>query len=156
MIPDSFFLPTFAVPARFRLATLADLRPLFNTCHADQPFDHFVSYFHHVLKQQINGRSFWLVGESPTALVASGQLLIYSHTAELANLFVVPGQRSQGIGRAMIEVLSRIGRFYGLQQLEVGVSPNNTRALSLYQRLGFVETRQLPLKEPVIILRKTI
>ena len=51
-------------------------------------------------------------------------------------LYVVPGARGRGFGSALFE---GIGRLWGREPVAVAleVRPENTRALSLYRRLGF-------------------
>ncbi len=95
---------------------------------------------------QRNGRCYWLVVcHEAEQIVGSGQLVIYPHGSELANLFVVPARRDEGIGTALIDVLTAIACHLNLTSLEIGVSVNNGRALHLYQRLGFTIDRQIDL-----------
>lgn len=54
----------------------------------------------------------------------------------LLDLFVVPGWRSRGIGRALIAAVARGTVRRGLAWLEWGVRGSNTRALRFYHRLG--------------------
>ena len=49
-----------------------------------------------------------------------------------------------GIGRIMIERLFALGREMGLEQIELDVVTSNTRAISLYMKLGFEVCGMLP------------
>lgn len=49
-----------------------------------------------------------------------------------------------GIGRIMIERLFALGREMGLEQIELDVVTTNTRAISLYMKLGFEVCGMLP------------
>ena len=144
---------------RFRLVTLSDCQPLHIACFPEKPFIQFRSHCHHLLEWQDDGRCYWLVGINKTGQInASGQLVLYPHGAELANLSVIPTRRSEGIGTALIGVLTAVARHLQLPSLEISVAVSNTRALALYQRLGFTEDRrlQLPHDKSVIILHKDL
>ncbi len=157
MVPIVLSLPAIFAPAgvNFRLATIADLRPLYQTCYAAQPFEPFQQHFERVMQGQASGRSCCLIAETPD-LVGSGQLLIYGKSAEIANLFVLPAWRNWGIGTAMIEGLTAVARQQNTPYLEISVHETNLKALTLYQRLGFTENRRLQRPEQAIILRKTL
>lgn len=58
--------------------------------------------------------------------------------AEISDLIVNVRHRSQGVGTALIESLSKIAETWPVTWLEIGVAAHNTRAHALYQRLGFV------------------
>jgi GNAT superfamily N-acetyltransferase len=111
-----------------------------------------------MLRRQKQGRCYWLLIEMNGVIIGNGQLVIHRYTAECANLFVVPEHRSQGIGTGLMEVLTAVARHCGLKNLEIGVTLDNPRALSLYQRFGFATDRhvQFPHSQPAIILHKVI
>lgn len=50
-------------------------------------------------------------------------------------LYIIPAKRSLGYGRAAIAIAERT--FHDIKALALEVSPKNTRALALYQTLGF-------------------
>ena len=56
--------------------------------------------------------------------------------AFIDDLYVVPSNRGQSIGRALIAACERTCRDLGIRALHLAVRPTN-RAGSLYQRLGF-------------------
>ncbi len=159
-IPPHLFAPPLAAMAglQFRLAELADFRPLHETCYADKRAPWFWDHFEQMMVWQGNGRACWLLIEHNGRLVGSGELIIYPHGAELANLFVVPPYRRRGIGTALIIVLSRIARHWQLADLEIGVENQNERALALYRRLGFTADREirLPGGGTAVVLHKTL
>jgi len=159
-LPPELFTPPSAVPPyiAFRLAQEADRRPLHATCYAEQTAFQFQDLFNHVLRLQAQGRCFWLVITAYDRLIGNGQLVIYPTGAECANLFMVPEYRGQGIGTALVGVLTAVARHQHVTDLEIGVTTDNPRALALYQRLGFQEDRRLhlPNSKPSIILHKEI
>ncbi len=138
------FVATTAVPPNisFRQATMADGKQLHSVCYAGQSVARFGALFQQWQRWQANGRCVWLVAETAVGIVGNGQLLIYPHGAELANLFVIDTYRSRGIGTAMVGILTAVAQQRGLTNIEISVSQDNTRAFSLYQRLGFVAERR--------------
>jgi diamine N-acetyltransferase len=53
-------------------------------------------------------------------------------------LYVVPDERSRGLGTAAVELAERCCRDRGVEAVQLEVSRTNTRAHELYRRLGFV------------------
>lgn len=70
------------------------------------------------------------------ALTLGFSLEFGGRDAFVDDLYVVPSQRGQGIGRAMIAACERSCRDLGVRALHLAVRPTN-RAASLYQRVGF-------------------
>ena len=62
--------------------------------------------------------------------------------ARLSSLVVTERQRSQGVGRELVEAAAAIAREAGCQVIEVTSSEHRTRAAAFYGRLGFVEKRR--------------
>lgn len=159
-LPPELFTPPTAVPPHigFRLAQEVDRRPLHVACYAEQTAFQFRDLFNHGLRFQAQGRCFWLVITAHDRIIGNGQLVIYPGGAECANLFVVPEYRGQGIGTALVGVLTALAGHQQVTGLEIGVTTDNPRALALYQRLGFQEERRLhlPNSKPAIILHKVI
>jgi len=56
---------------------------------------------------------------------------------ELNSLAVLPAYRSQGIGTQLIVAAEEMARGRCFREVCVGVEPENTRARSLYTRLGY-------------------
>ncbi len=164
-LPFELLKPATAVPPHisFRLAQEADRRPLHTACYSHYTAPQFRDLFNHLLRRQVQGRCFWLIIMSHNRIIGNGQLIVYPSssecaTAECANLFVVSDYRGQGIGTALIELLTAVARHVGIYSLELGVTTDNPRAFALYQRLGFAEDRRLylPDSQPFIILHKVI
>jgi ribosomal protein S18 acetylase RimI-like enzyme len=145
--------------SKFRIVVEGDLRPLHTTCYPDKTFIQFRDHFDKMMAWQAQNRCCWLAACDDTGqIVASGQLVLYPHGSELANLVVVPDRQNEGIGTALVEALTAVARQLNLTSLEIGVAQSNSDALRLYQRLGFVVDRQLcqPCQEPALVLRKTL
>ena len=58
---------------------------------------------------------------------------------ELASMWVAPGGRGQGVGDALIEAVVDWAREQGFGRLVLWVRQGNARAVSLYERSGFVD-----------------
>jgi len=139
----------------FTMVAAADKRPLFTQFYSHK--HDFHRWFDEMMEWQENGRCFWLVCWQGGDLIANGQLLIYPHGAEFANLAVVPAWQGQGIGTRMIAALESVARKNGLMEVEIGVDVKNGRALALYERLGFVEDRRIELMgETAVVLYKKL
>jgi len=55
----------------------------------------------------------------------------------LAELYVVPDRRGQGLGRALMEVAIELARKKGANHMDLGTSEDDVAARGLYERLGF-------------------
>ncbi|MGH2753160.1 MAG: GNAT family N-acetyltransferase [Actinomycetota bacterium] len=55
----------------------------------------------------------------------------------LAELYVVPGRRGQGLGRALMEAAIEVARGKGATYMDLGTSEDDVAARALYESLGF-------------------
>ena len=55
----------------------------------------------------------------------------------LAELYVVPGRRRQGLGRALMQAALAVARRRGADQMDLGTSESDVAARALYESLGF-------------------
>ncbi len=81
-----------------------------------------------------------LAGEGPDGLaVLRFRPAIWSTGLEcyLAELYVTPGRRGQGLGRAIMEAALREARIRGADTMDVGVDEPDLAARRLYESLGF-------------------
>lgn len=64
---------------------------------------------------------------------------IWSRALEcyLAELYVVPGRRGQGLGRALMEASIEFARRKGADYMDLGTSEHDVIARALYESLGF-------------------
>lgn len=159
-LPSSLYSTPPSAPAwvTFRAARASDLKALHQSCFADRPVAQFGDSFRRALATQRSGRSLYLVALTGGAPVASGQLVCYSSSVEIADLAVAPAHRGQGLGTALIDVLSRVARYAGYDSVEICVMKGNSRARALYERLGFVQDREFTIRDAasVIVLRKEL
>jgi ribosomal protein S18 acetylase RimI-like enzyme len=55
----------------------------------------------------------------------------------LAELYVVPARRGQGLGRALMEAAIELARREGADHMDLGTSEDDVAARALYESLGF-------------------
>ena len=58
--------------------------------------------------------------------------------AYLAELYVVPGERGRGLGRALLTEVLAVARAEGADYIELNTSETDTAARALYESTGFV------------------
>jgi GNAT superfamily N-acetyltransferase len=81
-----------------------------------------------------------LVGDGPDGIaVLRFRLAIWSDGLEcyLAELYVVPHRRRQGLGRALIEAAMEVARDRGADTMDIGVDEPDVAARQLYESVGF-------------------
>jgi ribosomal protein S18 acetylase RimI-like enzyme len=81
-----------------------------------------------------------LAGDGPDGVaVLRFRAAIWSTGLEcyLAELYVVPGRRGEGLGRALMEAALREARRRGADTMDIGVDEPDTAARRLYESLGF-------------------
>ena len=88
-----------------------------------------------------------LAGEPPCALsLTRFRPGLWSPKLEayLAELYVVPERRGQGIGRALMERTMVVARERGADTMELGTGEGDVAARGLYESLGFTHTEHGP------------
>jgi ribosomal protein S18 acetylase RimI-like enzyme len=81
-----------------------------------------------------------LGGEGPDAIaVLRFRLAIWSTALEcyLAELYVIPSRRRQGLGRALMEAAIDLARERGADYMDLGTAETDVAARALYESLGF-------------------
>jgi ribosomal protein S18 acetylase RimI-like enzyme len=87
-----------------------------------------------------------LAGDRPDGLaVLRFRLAIWSSGKEcyLAELYVAPARRGQGLGRALMETAIEVARQEGADWMDLGTSEDDVAARALYESLGFIN-REAP------------
>jgi ribosomal protein S18 acetylase RimI-like enzyme len=82
-----------------------------------------------------------LAGDGPDGLaVLRFRLSLWSSGKEcyLAELYVVPARRGQGLGRALMERAIEVARAEGADWMDLGTSEDDVAARALYESLGFI------------------
>ncbi len=80
----------------------------------------------------------WWGGELVAmAAVVRERRLKLRHRASLYGMYVAPGARRGGVGRALLRAAAREARRMGAERLELTVTTVNAPALALYRGAGF-------------------
>jgi len=61
----------------------------------------------------------------------------HAHTGRLG-MGIIPAYRGQGVGRRLIDATLRAARDVGIERVELSVHADNSRAIALYEKVGFV------------------
>ena len=71
---------------------------------------------------------------------------LYSRTrdAYLGELYVIPGRRGEGFGRAMLEAVLEEARARDAVNISLGTSVDDTEARGLYESFGFTNKEGNP------------
>lgn len=77
-------------------------------------------------------------------LVRLGLPWLGARKGGVTSIAVVPGQRRQGIGRALLEAALAYLREHQTEQADLEVNVNNRAAQSLYESFGFTRAKLLP------------
>ena len=91
--------------------------------------------------------TFLLVGEGPDGFAQlryRPSLYIEGLEAHLQELYVVPGLRGRGLGRALLEAAMEEARAAGAGYIDLGTSEDDTAARGLYESLGFTNREGRP------------
>jgi ribosomal protein S18 acetylase RimI-like enzyme len=81
-----------------------------------------------------------LAGDGPDGIaVLRFRPSIWAEALEcyLAELYVVPNRRGQGLGRALMEHAIELARAQGANYMDLGTSEDDVAARALYESLGF-------------------
>ncbi|MDH5822127.1 GNAT family N-acetyltransferase [Luteimonas sp. RD2P54] len=135
------------MPATIRRATLDDLDalvPLFDGYRMfySQPSDPALA--RDFLQQRLQrGESVVLLAERGDTAAGFTQLypmfssVRAARTWLLNDLFVAPGARGEGVGRALLDAAAAFGREHGAVGLELETTPDNRAAQALYRSAGW-------------------
>jgi ribosomal protein S18 acetylase RimI-like enzyme len=88
-----------------------------------------------------------LVGDGPDGMaILRFRPSLYSEKLEsyLAELYVVPDRRGNGLGRALMEAALEEARARGADHIDLGTSEDDVAARALYEKLGFTNREGKP------------
>lgn len=95
-------------------------------------------------------RCYYLVYDAGEAIGVVNLVDITDTSASLG-LYAKPGLR--GVGQSLMETLFLLARSKGLELLRLEVARGNTRAISLYERNGFIRQKE---KEGILYYEKRL
>ncbi|MBU1664079.1 MAG: ribosomal protein S18-alanine N-acetyltransferase [Gammaproteobacteria bacterium] len=117
----------------FRPMRSEDLDALIKIERASYPYPWTLINFRDCLD---SGYSCW-VGEVEGALAGYWILMMAVGEGHILNCCIAPAWQGRGFGRSLVEDLIDTAREHGTETLYLEVRPSNTRAVNLYQRIGF-------------------
>ena len=79
------------------------------------------------------------VGEKMGQVVAYGIVTVGAGESHILNICICPTMQGRGYGRRMMEKLMDVAKSHRAEMMILEVRPSNTRAVKLYQDLGFNE-----------------
>ena len=77
-------------------------------------------------------------------------------SAHLEELYVVPAQRGQGLGRALLDAAIEAARDKGAEHMDLGTSEDDTAARSLYESAGFSNRENGPDGPPMLYYERDL
>jgi len=114
----------------------------------DEPAPEPAAIAAHLAEQISDGTTVVLLaGDGPDGLAAfqiSPEVISGKLSAYLEELYVVPGRRGNGIGRALMDAAMETARELGATRIDLTTSDDDVAAQSLYESLGFVNREKPP------------
>ncbi len=87
-----------------------------------------------------DGRGTFLVARDGELAVGCGAIrLLDSTSAEVKRMYVEPGQRGKGVGRAVLTALEAAAQQLGVRRLVLETGVHQESAIGLYKRAGFIQ-----------------
>ena len=80
----------------------------------------------------------WVALDDQTVVGAGGGAFIAPASSELYVLYMDPQRRGEGLGTALLEVITDELYQQGAREQWVAVTPNNQKGIPFYEALGFV------------------
>lgn len=84
----------------------------------------------------------WVMRDARQVIVGYVLVLCSQYEAHLLNVAVHSAAQGRGIGRMLIDKALSLARGAQAESLILEVRPSNLRALQIYRRYGFIETRR--------------
>ena len=88
-----------------------------------------------------------VVGDGPDGFAVlrfRPSLYVDAQECYLAELYVIPAKRGQGIGRALMDGVFEAARERGATHIDLNTSDDDVAARALYERLGFTNREGKP------------
>ena len=60
-----------------------------------------------------------------------------THSCEMKRLYVAPGGRGLGLGKALVDTIIKVARGMGYQEMMLDTLPHMVEAIALYRKRGF-------------------
>jgi ribosomal protein S18 acetylase RimI-like enzyme len=138
-IPLALHPPDPKIP--IRLVRLSDSSSLRLNCWPERTFDSIYRFIMRARQNATQGRGLGVVVLGGGNQVRGyGQMTLWPRCGEISDLVVAEPYRSQGLGTAIIQYLTRSARDMHAECLDIGALESNAGAIALYRRLGFTDS----------------
>lgn len=150
-----------ALPVLIRPVQVTDSAALWRVCWTDRSHEQVVELLRRAERLAFNRRGIGAVALHNNAPCGYGMLTLWPRAAEISDLIVADNLRDRGIGSQIIGYLTRAAAKLDVTIIEIGATYTNQRAITLYRRLGFLDSRTIHLNlgngpEPVLYLAKSL
>jgi len=111
--------------------------------------DEEIDFLARVLSRLEKDELFFLVAEVDGKVVAASDInrrTDYEEHVGIIGIAIKSGFRDLGIGTEMMKTLIRQARKWGLKVLTLTAFASNSRAIHVYEKMGFVQTGRVPEK----------
>lgn len=144
-----------------RPVQISDSDTLLHTCWPTRSREQVVELLRRAERLAFNRRGLGVVAVHHNRVCGFGMVTLWPRAAEISDLIVAQTLREQGIGSQIITHLTRAAQRLNAEIVEIGAAHANQRAIALYRRLGFEDSRTIVLNlgsglEPVLYLAKTL
>lgn len=85
------------------------------------------------------GGAFLIGWDDERAVAIGGLRRLDDEIGEIKRMYVVPGARSRGVGRALLERLEDCARELGYERVRLDAGPAQDHSISMFRRTGYVE-----------------
>lgn len=116
-------------------ALISALNAELSAAYADIPG---ANHFRLDVDEVAPGRGAYMIARRSGVPVGCGAVRrIDAGTAEIKRMYVVPRERSSGVGRRIVEALEREARALGVSRVVLETGTRQDAAIALYEKLGF-------------------
>ena len=98
-------------------------------------------------QEAANTDAYYLLGidiDKDNLIMAYAGCWVLGNEGHITNVAVDPDYQGQGMGRKLMEKLVEAVKPLGVDSMTLEVRPSNTRALALYEKLGFKSVGRRP------------
>ena len=98
-------------------------------------------------QEAANTDAYYLLGidtDKDNLIMAYAGCWVLGNEGHITNVAVDPDYQGQGMGRKLMEKLVEAVKPLGVDSMTLEVRPSNTRALALYEKLGFKRVGRRP------------
>ncbi len=138
-----------------RAVIVDDIADLQRQCWPDTTPNYVTDLVQRAIRLHTQQRGGGVVALVNGVVIGYGMLHIWTTVGEISDLIVAEPCRGRGVGTCIIAQICDLALNYGIQQVEIGALSDNSAAIRLYERLGFIRYRAITIqggKPPQVII----